>query len=96
MTNYSLSPDAESDVSESWNYVASDSLTDAERLLDDLYERFELLADSPLLGRRRPDLGARVRISPVGSYLVIYRPLESGVEVIRVIHGARNYPDLFS
>jgi plasmid stabilization system protein ParE len=29
---------------------------------------------------------------PVRSYLILYRQIEGGVEIVRVVHGARNPP----
>jgi len=32
---------------------------------------------------------------PVGNYVIFYRPIEDGIVVIRVLHGARDLPELF-
>jgi len=40
-------------------------------------------------------LAARLRSFPVGSYVIFYRPMENGVEIVRVLHGARDLPPLF-
>lgn len=31
-----------------------------------------------------------LRSSPVGNYLIFYRPLPDGIEILRVLHGARD------
>jgi toxin ParE1/3/4 len=31
---------------------------------------------------------------PVGNYVILYRPIEAGVEIVRVLHGARQWQDL--
>jgi toxin ParE1/3/4 len=31
----------------------------------------------------------------VGNYVIFYRPMEIGVEIARVLHGARDFPPLF-
>ena len=49
----------------------------------------------PEIGRPREDLAARLRSFPVGSYIIFYRPMEYGVEIARVLHGARDLPPLF-
>jgi toxin ParE1/3/4 len=46
------------------------------------------------MGRERPDLRAGLRSFTVGSYLIIYRPLADGIEVVRVLHGARDLAKL--
>ncbi len=37
----------------------------------------------------------RASYFPVGSYLILYREITGGVEIVRVVHGARDLPDLF-
>jgi len=29
------------------------------------------------------------------NYLIFYRPIEQGVEIVRVLHGARDMPSVF-
>jgi toxin ParE1/3/4 len=43
----------------------------------------------------RPDIAPKLRSSPVGSYLILYRQVAAGVEVVRVLHGARNLRAIF-
>jgi toxin ParE1/3/4 len=50
----------------------------------------KLLAEFPGLGRQRDELGPAVRSFPVGNCIIFYLPLADGVEVIRVLHGARD------
>jgi plasmid stabilization system protein ParE len=45
---YRLSPLAERDLDEIWSYVAEDATpTTADRLIDDIIGRFDLLAEQP-------------------------------------------------
>jgi toxin ParE1/3/4 len=37
-----------------------------------------------------------LRSFPVGSYVIFYRPIEEGIEVIRVLHSARDIEDIFA
>ena len=52
----------------------------------------QLYGTQPEMGERRPDLGRKVRHFPVGDYVVFYRPIEGGVELLRVLHGSRDIP----
>jgi toxin ParE1/3/4 len=47
------------------------------------------------MGRERIDIAPLVRSFPVNNYLIFYRLIEEGIEIVRVIHGARNIPNLF-
>ena len=59
---YRLSELAEQDLLETWLYVAADaSVERADRLLEAIGQRFELLAEQPRMGRRRPEFGSDVR-----------------------------------
>ena len=93
MAKLSVSKDAESDLIEIWQYIAQDSVVSAERLHSLLYEKFKTLAQTPGIGRRRPELGLRIRSFPAGSYIIYYRSLGSRSEILRVIHGARDVAD---
>ncbi len=86
---------ADEDVLLVWNYIARDSIQNADAFLDTMNERCQLLADTPQMGRARPDLGDEVRSWPLGNYLIFYRIVETGVEVLRVLHGARDIPTAF-
>jgi len=67
----------------------------AARLLRRIAEKCELYATQPLMGEARPDLGSDIRCFPVGNFVVIYKPLEDGILVLLVIHGARDIPTVF-
>ena len=55
---YRLSSRAERDLDEVWLYVAEDaSPTTADRLIDDIVDRFDLLTEQPRMGRLRPEFG---------------------------------------
>jgi toxin ParE1/3/4 len=73
----------------------STSPTDAaDRLFDEINHKCELLAENPELGRARPDIPPELRHLPVASYLVLYRVVPDGIEIVRVIHGARSLDGL--
>jgi toxin ParE1/3/4 len=78
-----------------WAYIAADDPAAADRVLDAIDRRCRALADKPALGRTRPDIAPGLRYSPVGSYLIFYRQVDEGVEVVRVLHGARNALAIF-
>jgi toxin ParE1/3/4 len=49
----------------------------------------------PELGRKRDELSPRLRSFPVKNYIIFYRRMASGVEIARILHGARDLPTLF-
>ena len=89
MARYTKRPKAEADRLQIWLYVARDSPRAADRLLDQIETQCRLLADNPRLGRARPEVAPEARAWIVGRYLVLYREQDDGIEVVRVVHGAR-------
>jgi|SRR5882672_822722 len=76
-------------------YIAADNKPAADKVLRTFDEKVALLSDMPGAGTSRPDLGKEVRSLPVGNYLLIYRPTAAGIELLRVIHGARKVRRVF-
>lgn len=90
MPQVSLRPLAENDILDIWDYIADDSPAAADNWIDRLDGQFQLLATQPLMGRTRDDLAPGVRSFPFGRYVIFYAPLADGIDVIRVLHGARD------
>jgi len=90
MSNYRITRLAESDIEKVWLHIAGDRPSAADRMMDRFHQRFELLGSNPEIGELRPDLADNLRQSIVGKYVLFYRPLEHHVEIVRVIHGARD------
>jgi toxin ParE1/3/4 len=85
---------AEDDLIEIWLYIARDNQKRADTLLDKIDQACALLAAHPAIGPARPDLAPELRYSTVGRYLILYREIAGGIEVVRIVHGARHLPDL--
>ncbi len=85
---------AEEDLIEIWTYIAADNPVAAEKLVDRIDAKCQILAESPDLGPARPDIAPNLRYFPVGRYLILYREIAGGIEVVRVVHGARHLPDI--
>ena len=95
MRQYRVSDAARSDMDEIWFYIAQDNVDAADKFIRVIVSRFPRLAAMPQLGRQREELSARLRSFPVGRYVIFYRPMEKGIEIARVLHGARDFPPLF-
>ena len=66
---------AEEDLIEIWMYIAADNPAAADRLLDRIEAKCQMLADNPGLGQPRPDIAPDLRYFLVGRYLILYRAL---------------------
>jgi toxin ParE1/3/4 len=87
--------DAEADLLDIWLYIADKNRRAADKLLDSIDNSCRLIATQPEMGELRPDLDPLVRCIAVGDYLIIYRPAAGGLEVLRVVHGARDVPEVY-
>ena len=73
-------PQAEADLIEIWIYIAQDSPTSADKLLDEINEKSQTLAVSPFIGITRDELGPHIRSFPIGNYVLFYQPIVEGIE----------------
>ena len=86
---------AERDLEDIASYVAAQSPRSALMLIRGLREKCESLADAPRgypLVPRYEHKGIRRR--PFGNYLIFYRVGQDAIEVIHILHGARDYEPL--
>ncbi len=90
-----LSKRAEADLDDIWFYVAQDSIRNADRLVSRIQKKCELLAASPGLGRHRDELRPSLQSFPFGRYVIFYRALSDGIEVVRVLSGYRDIESIF-
>ena len=95
MKQIRVSASAGADLDEIWFYIAQDDVGAADKLIQGVVSRFPRLATMPEPGRRREELSPGLRSFPVGRYIIFYRPMENGVEIARMLHGARDLPPLF-
>ena len=91
----SVSPAAEADLVDIHRYIARNSAEHADRYLRRINDRIALIAEQPGIGSLRLPALPDVRTFPVGSHLLFYRVLpDGGVELVRVLHGARDWQGL--
>ena len=95
MTQYRVTAAASADLQDIWLFIAQDDPNAADRYIRTIISRFPTLASMPYMGREREELSARLRSFPVGNYVIFYRPAKDGIEVVRILHGARDFPPLF-
>jgi toxin ParE1/3/4 len=95
MSRVQFTVQAGRDLEEIEEFVSADNPDAAARLILSIQEICALLSQQPQIGRSRFDLWPELRGFPVGNYLIFYRPATDGIEVIRVLHGARDIPELF-
>ena len=97
-----LRPAAQRDLEQQAQYIASSSGVDvARRFYRAAEQTCRLIAGRPGIGRPIPYRNALLaetrmfRMKRFTRRLIFYRPIKDGVEIIRVIHGARDIESLF-
>jgi toxin ParE1/3/4 len=96
-----FNPVAVADLEELTCHIAQDNPVTAEAVRENILDTAERLALHPGLGIRPRFSAPRfasIRFFPADqypTYLLFYRELEDKIEVLRVLHGARNLPPLF-
>jgi toxin ParE1/3/4 len=100
MPRIAITPAADRDLEEQAVYIGRDNFAAAVRFTDAANVAFRQLAEMPRMGSvretRNPNLkGLRTwRIPGFEKHLVFYRMTEEGIEVVRVLHGARDIPQI--
>jgi toxin ParE1/3/4 len=98
MARIQETPTSRNDVVDILKYLRARSRRGALGVLRAIHITFQFLAENPGAGQAREELAANLRSFPVNRYrhyLVFYRPLRDGIQVIRVLHGARDLPRAF-
>lgn len=92
-----LTKEAISDLFEIGEYIRSDNPERAFSFTNELLKQCHSLQKLPLafpLVYRYANLN--IRKKPYKNYLIFYRVQESDIEIIHIIHGARDYDDLLT
>jgi toxin ParE1/3/4 len=94
-------PEARRDLFRVADYLAQNSLAAAERFLAAAEGTMQALAGMPGMGSpwdtANPQLaGLRFfRVKGFDKYLLFYRPIDGGVEVVRILHAAQDLANIF-
>jgi len=96
---FDILPEARQDIVSCGDYLAERDLSVAYRFADSVDATIEMLCHNPNLGERlRADPTGQIRyrtISGFKNYLIFYRRVDSILEIVRILHGARDYAQFF-
>ena len=85
-----VSPEAESDLADIWSYIAGWDEDAADAVIARIRSINDQLSKYPYLGRSRDELTTDLRSMSVKPYIVYYRVCDDAIEIVRVLHGARD------
>ena len=90
------SPEAEDDLVAIWDWYSKKvSEAKADQMIDLICDVCDLLSSQPRMGKSYDELGEDVRSFPIRGYVLIYRPLEHGIELLSALHHSQDIPPIF-
>ncbi len=98
MSGYALTATARRDLKSIWQYIATDSMHYADLVEEAVLETCRLAVRNPTLGHRRHEIAdPRVfflAVQDYKRYSIVYLAGSEPLQIVRVIHGARDIPRL--
>lgn len=89
MTPLTYLPSFRGDLAEIWQHIAQDNRAAADQLVDDVWERCQMLSAHPQAGIVRADIAPDCRQLVLGAYSILYRIHDGQIELVRALHGRR-------
>ena len=93
---YVLAPEAALDLVQIWRYITKQSSVEiADHVESVIRDRIAFLAENPGAGHWRKNLtDEAVKFFPVYSYLIVYRPEATPLQIVSILHGRRDVAEL--
>jgi toxin ParE1/3/4 len=95
MPTYSFAPSVRQQIREIVTRIKSDDMLAARKWFEQLNEKCRTLAETPRAGRIREDLLPNLYMFPYGNYLIFYDIIPSGIQIVHVVHAARDIRNTF-
>lgn len=93
MAGFRVSKAAQADIREIGRYTQEQWGRDQRRVyLDGLNDRFQHLANTPMLAAERQEFDPPVRIYPYQKHLIVYVIEDGGILIVRVLHQRMDVP----
>ena len=89
-----LSDEAIGDLTEIGDYIAAQNPSRAASYIGELYDKAQNIGTAPLAYPKRDDLAPGLRMAIHDLYVILFRVKARSVEIVRILHGARDLPRL--
>jgi toxin ParE1/3/4 len=83
------------DLDKLMGYIAKDNPEVATKVAEKIWETTQMLSNHPAMGKPGRVPGTREMVVTGTSYIVPYRVVANEVQILRVLHGARKWPEKF-
>ena len=91
-----FTPLAEQDLEAIADYIAADNPARALSFVRELRAQCQRITLNPPGYRLRPELGDGIRSCAHGHYVIFFESDPDAVLIVRILHGARDLPAVFS
>jgi addiction module RelE/StbE family toxin len=88
--------DAEADLDRIFEYILADNPDAALRIVDTIRQAVQILIEHPHLGRAGRVADTRELVILGTPYIVPYLVLDDRIILLRVLHGAQQWPESFT
>lgn len=101
MSRLDWTPVARKDVDDIYDYIGRRDRrpATADQVVSKIVAACESIADTfaahSAIGTARPELGESYRIMTYQRWVIVFRPVPNGIEILRVLDGSRDFPKLF-
>lgn len=95
MSRVRFSPAARLDLDGILTHLNGQSSDRARTFLTSFKLSRDTYALSPLLGPSAEGYAPGLRCFTVWNYVCFYRPVANGIQIVRILHGARDIPRIF-
>jgi toxin ParE1/3/4 len=96
MSRYVINVLASRDLTEISDYFAETNMEVGERFFREFNSKCQQLVSFPSSGKSYGAIRSDLRGLSIEGYIIFYRILDDGIEILRVVSGRRNIPSLFS
>jgi toxin ParE1/3/4 len=95
MSRYVINIIASRDLNEIADYFAETNIEAGERFFREFNRKCQQLVAFPNSGKSYAQIRVNLRGLSFQGYIIFYRVLNDGIEILRVVSGRRNFPFLF-
>jgi toxin ParE1/3/4 len=95
MSRYVINPLATEDLNQIADYFFENSVEAGERFFKNFNRKCQQLVTFPNSGKSYDTIRPGLRGLSFEGYIVFYRVLDDGIEILRVISGRRDFPRFF-
>ncbi|MBD2496390.1 type II toxin-antitoxin system RelE/ParE family toxin [Nostoc sp. FACHB-280] len=95
MNRYVINILASHDLNEIAEYFAQNSLEAGEKFFQEFNRKCQQLVTFPNSGKSYAEIRSDLRGLTLEGYIIFYRVLDDGIEILRVVSGRRNLPSVF-